>query len=1075
MLRIITFAVLSLLSLKIYGATDSVNLKHEKRLLEFAENKTALPFYSINKLANPPKIDGKMSPGEWNDAAAIVGMRNFHTGLLVPRNKSIFVRACYDDKNLYFLLIMPYALPAAPKRADDNLQIFRDNAVTELMFFSPGDAGTRRFAVSASGSKVDMIDNKADFNSGFIARVGTYKDATASWVKGIGLYRRFHFIEISIPRDKIVMKNNECKFNIFQIANGYFTLSPVVKAANEPAGFATLRLLEPGTPVFASWGLGNPSDGDFRVAGTVERPGKKNAEVEVDLFVFKRGTHFRVNTGYDEVVGALETFKYRSINKFRRQKFRPKNRQCDFFDLQIKVNNKLSMRIPGPMKVSPPLELTIKNFPGAKKIQLNVASFSKEPVQLTLNGPDGKTIWRKSGQKGIKEIDYTKYTPGLYRIDAVQGKFSAKTSFRVNPRPEWLNNNLGKADVVLKPFKPLKLDKRSVSMWNRRYIWDDSSVIFNYESAGVKPLQQAPRLVAVCSGKREAIKLTGFKVIKNSKTVVELALTGISESFNVSGQVKLEYDGLAWFDLNVVSKTGSPVKIDYFGLESSFVPGAAALYHGAPDRSLNGYISAGSKNYPWQVYFWIGTQSGGLGFVNESRQMFNTSSAAAFTTEAGAKSTLYRVNFLQNVFRKEVKLSFGLQVTPVKPLPPDYSSMVTANYSQQGDSYFRKLAKYLLFSTVWRNNCNYMKYICDPGGIDYRILKNAVNYSHSKGVQAIPYFAPISFSEGVQPEFVDYYEEWIQTPVRQWKAESSIQVRCCVNSGYLDYLIWQLNKIQQKTGCDGFYFDGAWPVACSNPLHGCGYVDAAGVRQPTYAVRKIREFLRRAAVVAMTNSVKPQHWKSTRVYSGFPEYQVWIHVSGSIAPPMHSFSTAMFAGEWFKRAIRDGANYDKLLTIEKFIPRYISQPWGIPNYFLAILNPRSDQARYTDVALSYIVPFGVPLYPRYLNKNIVIKVLGIKDKFGSKQAEFYPPGRVPAGISLESDPRQVAAGFWHRADGAILIALGNCSHSTQNVIVKGDFSKFTHPYGSGKINGTQGKITVKLPANTLNLLVIERK
>jgi hypothetical protein len=503
------------------------------------------------------------------------------------------------------------------------------------------------------------------------------------------------------------------------------------------------------------------------------------------------------------------------------------------------------------------------------------------------------------------------------------------------------------------------------------------------------------------------------------------------------------------------------------------VPGAATLFHGAPDRSLNGYIPAGSKNYPWQVYFWLGTPAGGLGFVNESRQMFNTSSAAAFSTESGAKSTLWRVNFLKKVSRKQVNLSFGLQVTPVKALSPDYSSMVTANYSSQGRSYFSKLAKDLIFGTVWRNNCKYMKYICDPAGIDYRILKNAVDHSHGKGVQAIPYFAPISFTEEVQPEFVDYYEEWVQTPIRQWKAETSIQVRCCVNSDYLDYLIWQLNKIQQKTGCDGFYFDGAWPVACSNALHGCGYVDEQGVRQPTYAVRKIREFLRRAATVAMTNNSKSQHWKSTRVAPGFPEYQVWIHVSGSIAPPMHSFSTAMLAGEWFKQAIRRGDNYDKLLTIEKFIPRYISQPWGIPNYFLAILNPKVDQARYTDVALSYIIPFGVPVYPRYLDENVLLKVLGIKDRFGSKQAEFYPPGRLPAGISLELEPKQVAAGFWRRADGSILAALGNCSHSAQSIILKGNFSKSTHPYGSAEVKAETGKLSVKLPANTLNLLIIK--
>jgi hypothetical protein len=59
----------------------------------------ATPTLTIPKLANAPSIDGRMAPGEWDDAAGMSGIVSQLDGFAHPRQAVFFV--AYDDENLY--------------------------------------------------------------------------------------------------------------------------------------------------------------------------------------------------------------------------------------------------------------------------------------------------------------------------------------------------------------------------------------------------------------------------------------------------------------------------------------------------------------------------------------------------------------------------------------------------------------------------------------------------------------------------------------------------------------------------------------------------------------------------------------------------------------------------------------------------------------------------------------------------------------------------------------------------------------------------------------------------------------
>ncbi len=1033
-------------------AQDSVNQPLRDRLAGLA-GQTLRTQVSVREITAPPAIDGRIGPGEWRDCSAFAGFQAFPG--LQPASEDLTVLTGYDRENFYFLLIVPLKpgeLWESPERKRDDSQIFRDNLVMEWFFYGENDQKLRRVAMNSAGSLADSLDGDAAWNGNWRIAVG--KAAAGEELrKWLVLPENFCFVEGALPLRDLQLNfvaGQEFRFNLFLCGIRSLTFAPIANSVLDKANFAVMKVVSEKEPAVAVYRLGDLRHGSIDFAGRIFN----GVRPEFDALGIEPGTQLKVVTGYDEVAGYMENLKSvlpvtgdGTFNKtFQNSRIRQ-------LDLRIRDTSGDLFRLVAPVEVESGLKLQADNYPSLKKIRFTVEypQFKqKTPLALAVKTADGTEVYTASpvldGTSLEHEWNYSGRPDGRYIVECRTGgspEKSCRGEFEIENNPEWLNNRIGSSGRVLIPFEPLQQLKNGVKMWNREYTWNSESILFDYRSGGEQALARPATLNIRAGDKSLVVPLGDFKITAAAGQRMEFEAAGKAGEFSAVVNGWVEYDGLCWYNLKI--KSSGNGQADAMYLEFPLRRSAAQYMTATPARNLDGAIRDGRSVFPWQVYFWVGSPDGGLGFISESMRGWHTGrTMPAFELNADAEMTVWRIHLAGGKINlKNYDVQFGLQVTPVKALPADYHSLTTNNWDKNPKSIYNLLGRNNDFTTIWyQNNCRYMKYFCDPAGVDYPLLKDAVENAQSKGIPAIPYFAPISFTEDIRPEHVRYRAEWIQEPLRHWKIKDDIQARACLNSSFQDWTVWQMRRVIRETGANGLYFDGAWPVECSNTAHGCGWADGKGRIRPTYAVLAAREFLKRIAVMLEEETAGFKNLKVKTTVEGkpYPAYYFWLHNSTSFGPPVQSFGTDFFSGESMKAQLRQGKTYRELLTVDNFRPRYLSQPWGVPVYLLAICSPKHSIKEQTESILAYQLPQGVPLYARYLDQDITLKIVNTMAAFGTRNCEFIPSWRSCGEFRTEGAVPELQIGVWRRADGALLIAAGNCSQQPLSATLQ-----FTQP------------------------------
>jgi hypothetical protein len=183
----------------------------------------------------------------------------------------------------------------------------------------------------------------------------------------------------------------------------------------------------------------------------------------------------------------------------------------------------------------------------------------------------------------------------------------------------------------------------------------------------------------------------------------------------------------------------------------------------------------------------------------------------------------------------------------------------------------------------------------------------------------------------------------------------------------------------------------------------------------------------------------------------------------------------LLCGEWFKQRRKSGVGYEDMLTLDTFRPRYISQPWGLVNFFL----PIAADKQQTECILAYMLPHGVPIFPRYLDKETALAVMTIMMEFNTRTAQFTPPWQE-GGLKIEGKPNEnILVATWER-DGKILAVLSNLTRKPVSISVKCVNNPAAtivqrYPVDASRtraaVNG--GAAKVEIGANSFGLFLIE--
>ncbi|MBQ7649420.1 MAG: LamG domain-containing protein, partial [Victivallales bacterium] len=430
------------------------------------------------------------------------------------------------------------------------------------------------------------------------------------------------------------------------------------------------------------------------------------------------------------------------------------------------------------------------------------------------------------------------------------------------------------------------------------------------------------------NGKEHA--LTGkFELLSQNAQSIKFQSAAIADDIAFAVNGVLEYDGFCRLALSYAPlKTEGNTALQELSLLIHMTPAQSALfydYEPGEDVERSGKTPAAlAKNFFEHPCFWIGDAERGLFIGADSMRgthVRDTSDSLRVSRDAnGAVMTLKLVDspFALSTSRT---VEFFVQPTPTKPVPNKFtrpfmyrggvnSYRIRTNYSKVFNSYQRRF-----------NDMDAMKRIFSSPPAHY--VQGIYN--------AIYGISPFT------PEWPYYVEKWISSPPGpgQYKLDYPLNDEAARNHGmwafacvncrdYMEWHLYYINDLVQdkEIGLKDMYFDMAYPRACDNTFHGCGWRDDFCVLRKTYPILANREFTKRIAKILKDKN---------------PDAVLMYHPSGEPIPPLYSLVDVCVDGERFVSRVSREESYYSIFTPELMQSNFNGVQNGTVNVYISQL------------------------------------------------------------------------------------------------------------------------------------------
>jgi len=613
-------------------------------------------------------------------------------------------------------------------------------------------------------------------------------------------------------------------------------------------------------------------------------------------------------------------------------------------------------------------------------------------------------------------------------------------------QPAWLASTVyddyGRHERVLKPWAPLTYGPREVSAWGRTLRWCPPSLLpSQIESQGKELLLGSMQLRLRAGGQDHTVRLERFRFTQRNPNRGCFEATGSAAGVRFRADMWIEYDGFLWLTLRVDGAPAEPVESLHI---VAAMPKACATLYQTFCRPLTGWVGDKPIALPWfsnraenivNFYHWLGNENLGLGFTYSSLEHWAPASEDEFCTiEPSADAVRYRINLIETPSPLAGKTySFGIQPTPIKPLPPDYHSMVNSTWNTKNWAAWRNMPDDTDEVIVWPPP--QMRGLNDPYHVKPEPLREAVADAHKLGVAVLFTGCPQKVSP-LTDEFEQYRGEWLVQPESILDWEGVLHYQNCGNSLALrKWLFYGWTELVRQFDLDGIYYDG-WQtgqIACANPAHGCGWTDARGQRHATVPVLAGREFNQRMCMYLEDHVHSPYRPASAPDRGDFPQYHYRIH-SWEFVPSVMGFATEWLTGEFAGYPLEGASTltpegrFSKCLGLGLLRSRCLSTNWGIPNLFHALMWEHTEDHPtdvQTQMALAWLLPHGIGLGELdYMNQRTVLEVCRAMAEFGTRQADFTPGWRPNPFLAMEHPRgREQMVATWARLDRRQVLAV----------------------------------------------------
>jgi hypothetical protein len=464
----------------------------------------------------------------------------------------------------------------------------------------------------------------------------------------------------------------------------------------------------------------------------------------------------------------------------------------------------------------------------------------------------------------------------------------------------WENNQLGISDHVIPPFTPLKVDGQRVRCVLREHVagasglWDQ--VVSQDRSVLVAPM----RWEVVSEGNPIPVVGRGWRLERGQET--EVAGEAEWTAGIVRGTVRTEtdYDGMTKFTLTL--PPASEATVDRLTLVAPILDSVAPYAHACADQlryNFAGRVPAG-EGVVWDSgragrtdlvgtffpYVWVGGGERGLcWFADNDRDWSLDDSTPTVELVRSGHTLELRVHFITRRTRldRTRRIVFGLQATPVKPMPSDWRkwqcsrrvagsrpfSIVGATFYYGCLSYDFYPAKhdlmiYRKMSEARETGQADMRYVdtwleqhlagVPVGSERHEFMRRhvaaglnaAATARRADGWRLIPYtnVRGIGFHMVEWPTFQD---EWHKFPYFNRTRQGQLDYDITPTRSFQDATLWYYREMMQVF--DGIYWDNTFLAANWDTVVGGAWVDESGRTHPGLGLWAMRELIKRTAVL----------------------------------------------------------------------------------------------------------------------------------------------------------------------------------------------------------------------------------
>jgi len=658
---------------------------------------------------------------------------------------------------------------------------------------------------------------------------------------------------------------------------------------------------------------------------------------------------------------------------------------------------------------------------------------------------------------------------------------SKETYINKIDKPDWLNNNIGLDDDVPAPWIPLKLVGNKIECLNRVYDFGKTGFPVAITSQGKNLLGSNGMFFdGASNGKRFKWTTTNTKVIKKSKSTIELLREEKSNNITMSSKVSCDFDGMIRFDVTFKPNT-KDVNINKLSLKIPIPKELAKLrynyaytFGGGPgfvmptEKSMIGKLEM-PYSIPFMPGVWIGDANKGISWFAEGKKDWNQQikDKAIEIVEINGDAVLI-VNFIDTdtKLNKPVTYTFGIQATPVKPFPRPKDWLTYRPVEMTNNK---------LFFCGWGGGTKWQGFPVigdhtlksgDPKEFDDKSFIEELKTLRARGLTLPMYLNPATAVTDM-PELVYYRDEWKNIPeiVTGTDSGQEIILVCARDKNWQDLYIKRLSEFMNKYDVDGTYMDWSYIQRCSNAEHGCGYEKPDGTREPTWPIFAYHELHKR--IYKVMKKAKPNS-----------PFVTLAHPVGSMNMPHSNFWDAYVEGEYINVDIRGpkyNNDYTAFYTPERFTAEYNGRNWGSVPLFMAYVTTPAESR----TVFAYALMTGAIVWPAYLDWNTQTSTWEALDRFGVDNiTEFLPYWDNKGAVKWTGNDKTFITTYKNKTKSLLVVSNLDARETDVDININPKVLKLGSKYVirdayTREVIGGTSNLKVKVPAKDFKLLVIE--